>query len=124
MKYNPLFKKVDEDDSLARSPEFCDKVRQLGCVLETTGGYNSTSNGQVEHSNRFDANDIRPGLSTMKIIIGDKLPRGMNINQFWCCALSTGTMNHRYVYNRMRGDSPYFFVHQQRPSIKHLITLL
>ena len=95
----------------------------LGLVLQTTGGYNSESNGQVERSNRFDANVIRPGLSTMNILIGPKLPSDLKINKFWCLALGNGTLIHRMIYNRMREDLPHFLVHGYRQSIKQLIPL-
>ena len=126
LNYKVLYLKVDEDGSLARSSEFCSKVEELNCVLQTTGGYNSTSNGQVERSNRFDANVVRPSLSTMNLLMGDKLaklPKPININKFWCCALNNGTIVHRMVYNRMRKDSPYYLVHKTRPSVKQLVPL-
>ena len=77
---------------MARSSEFCKQVELLRLVLQTTGGYYSESNGQVEQSNRFDANVIRPGLSTMNILIGPKLPSDLKIHRFWCLALGNGTL--------------------------------
>ena len=56
----------------------------------------------VERANQFDANVVRPALSTMNILMGHKLPSDMKIEEFWCCALQMGTMVHRRVYNRMR----------------------
>ena len=112
---------VDEDGALARSSEFCLAVRNESCILLTTGGGNSSSNGQVERSNQYDANIVRPGLSTMNMLMGKELPEDMNIEMFWCFALQQGTLIRRRLYNRMKGDSPYFLVHKRRPSVRELV---
>ena len=113
--------RVDEDGALSKSSEFCKLIVNENIVLQTTGGGNSENNGMVERANQFDANVIRPVLSTMNILMGDKLPATLPIESFWCCALQMSTMVHRRVYNRMRGDSPYFLVHKKRASIKELV---
>ena len=112
---------VDEDGALAKSSQFCSMIIDENCILETTGGRNSTNNGQVEQVNQYDANMIRPALSTMNILMGDLLPKNMSIEMFWCCALQNTTMIHRRMYNWMHGDSRYFLVHKKRPSIKEFV---
>jgi hypothetical protein len=52
------FIRVDEDKALANSAEFCQLICDLNCVLETTGGGNSTNNGMVERGNRVNANMV------------------------------------------------------------------
>ena len=121
MGYQVLFIQVDEDGAFARSSEFCQMIVEENIVLQTTGGGNSENNGMVERQNQFDANIVNPSLSTMKILMGHKLPDDMAIEEFWCLALQHGTMMKRRVYNRMRGDSPYFLVHKTRPSAKELV---
>ena len=113
--------RVDEDGALARSSEFCKAIINENIVLQTTGGGNSANNGMVERSNQFDANVVRPVLSTMQLLMRDKLPMDLGIEAFWCCALQMSTLIHRRIYNRLRGDSPYFLVHKKRPSAKELV---
>ena len=44
--------RVDEDGSLAKSSDFCQLLFQLGITLQTTGGYSSDLNGNVEILNK------------------------------------------------------------------------
>ena len=84
--YTVLFVRVDEDGSHANSSEFCSLIQSLNCLLETTGGGNSTNNGMVKSGNHPIANMIRSILLTMNIIFGDKLEPPLKIEQFWCFA--------------------------------------
>ena len=92
-----VFIRVDEGGELARSSEFCQIIVEENVILQTTGGGNSENNGVVERANQFDADLLRPALSTMETLMGDKLPEGMSIEMFWCCALQTSTMTKRRV---------------------------
>ena len=121
MGFTVLFIRVDEDGSLANSSEFCTLVQSLNCLLETTGGGNSTNNGMVERGNRTRANMIRSMLSTMNMLFGEHLPKDVLIDQFWCFAYQHACFTQRRLYNRMRDEIPYFLVNGKRPSAKELI---
>ena len=82
MGYEVIFIRVDEDSSLANSSEFCSLIKKLNCLLETTGGGNSTNNGMVETGNRSRANMVRSSLATMDIMFGNELPKEISIDQF------------------------------------------
>ena len=92
MGYQIHIIRVDEDGSLACSSEFCEAIVQENIVLQTTGGGNSENNGMVERANQFDANMVRPSLSTMNVLMGEKLPNDMCIAMFWCLSLQNGIM--------------------------------
>jgi hypothetical protein len=115
------FIRVDEDRALANSAEFCQLICDLNCVLETTGGGNSTNNGIVERGNRVNANMVRTALTTMSTILGDDMPKDFNIEELWCFALQHSVFVRRRLYNRMRKEVPYFLVYKTRPSIRELI---
>ena len=121
MGYTVLFIRVDEDSSLANSSEFCTLIQSLNCLLETTGGGNSTNNGMVESGNRPKANMVRSILSTMNIIFGQHLEPPLKIEQFWCFAYQHTCFIQRRLYNRLRKDIPYVLVHGKRPSILECI---
>jgi hypothetical protein len=44
MGFEVTFIRVDEDSSLAKSAEFCSLIMNMNCLLQTTGGGNSTNN--------------------------------------------------------------------------------
>ena len=75
--------------------------------METTGGGNSSNNRMVEQGNRTKADMIRSQLSTMKILMGNDLPKGLEIQKFWCFAYQYSSFILRRMYNRLRGDIPY-----------------
>jgi hypothetical protein len=115
------FIRVDEDKALANSAEFCKLICDMNCILETTGGGNSTNNGMVERGNRVNANMVRTALTTMQTILGDDLPPDFNIEELWCFALQHSVFVRRRLYNRMRKEIPYFLVYKRRPSFRELI---
>lgn len=117
------FIRVDEDGSLANSSEFCSLLMRLNCLLETTGGGNSTNNGMVEVGNRTKANMVRAQLSTMKILFGHTLPEDIPITKFWCFAYQNACFIQRRLYNRIKKEIPYFLVHGKRPSIRENVPL-
>jgi hypothetical protein len=94
----------------------------LNCILETTAGGNSENNGEVECSNRTNANMVRSALTTMKSIIilnGSNLQ--IEIEELWCFALQHCVFIQRRLYNQMRKDIPYFLVYGIRPTAKELV---
>ena len=95
MGFQVVFIKVDEDGALAQSSQFCKGIMEENCVLQTTGGGNSLSNGIVERANGFDANIVRPGLATMQLLMGHLLPKDMQIEMFWCLVLQLATITWR-----------------------------
>ena len=120
MGYEVTFVRVDEDKGLARSSEFCALVVKLNCVLETTGGGNSTNNGKVERQNRTKADMVRSALATGQILFGSDLPSDMSIETFWCFAYQHACYTHRVLYNRLRNASTYTLVHNDVPSVNRL----
>ena len=123
MGYNTNFVRVDEDSSLAQLSEFCKLLVDMNCILETTGGGNSTNNGMVEIGNRSRANMVRAQLSTLNIMIHDVLPKHMDIKSFWCYAYQHSCFLQRRLYNRSIDDIPYFLVHGHRPTSLELVIL-
>ena len=121
MGYTVLFIRVDEDSSLANSSEFCTLVQDMNCLLETTGGGNSTNNGMVESGNRSRGNMVRSILSTMNVIFGHELPSDIKMEAFWCFAYQHACFIQRRLFNRLRNESPYFLVHNSRASILECI---
>ena len=119
--YAPIFIRVDRDGALAQSAEFCMVVTSENCILETTGGGNSSNNGMAEVQNRADATLVRSGLMTLLLMIRHVKPAELDIRKFWCCILMLVNEVKRKVINRMRGDSPFFLVHGRRPSAKELV---
>ena len=120
MGYQVTFIRVDEDKGLARSSEFCALVVELNCVLETTGGGNSTNNGKVERQNRSKADMVRSALATGQILFGSDLPSDMSMESFWCFAYQHACYTHRVLYNRLRKASSYVLVHKDIPSANRL----
>ena len=123
MGHNVTFIRVDEDGSLANSTEFCRLLMTMNCLLETTGGGNSTNNGIVEVGNRTKANMIRSQLSTMNLLFGHTLPEDTPITKFWCFAYQMACFILRRLYNRSKKDIPYFLVHGKRPSMLENVPL-
>jgi hypothetical protein len=116
------FIRVDEDRALALSSEFCELILELGCVLETTSGGNSTNNGVVERGNRVNGNMIRTALTTLKSLIpSNQLPNDFKVEELWCFALQHSVFVQRRMYNRLRKDIPYFLVWKKRPSARDLV---
>lgn len=118
--HNPTFVRVDEDSALAECSHFCALLVELGCILETTGGYNSTNNGKVERSHLTLKNMVRASLYNAQLLFGDSLPPNLPIQKFWCFALQHAAYTLRRMYNRMRDNTPYFLVHGDRPSVNEL----
>ena len=123
MGFETTFVRVDEDGALAKSSEFCKLLVDMNCVLETTGGGNSTNNGIVERGNRSRANMVRAQLATLNLLIHKVLPSDMDIREFWCYAYQHSCFLQRRLYNRSIDDIPYFLVHKKRPSALELIIL-
>ena len=121
MGYTVLFVRVDEDGALAKSTEFCNLIKDLTCLLETTGGGNSSNNDISERSNYTRADMMRSQLTVMHLMFGRHLPEGIEINMFWCFAYSMAAFIQRRIYNRSHGDVPYFLVHKSRPSLNECI---
>jgi hypothetical protein len=116
------FVRVDEDQGLARSAEFCELILELNCVLETTAGGNSTNNSIVERGNRVNANMIHSALTTLKSLIPkDESPTTMKIEELWCFALQYCVYVQRRMHNRLRKDTPFFLVFKKRTSALNLI---
>lgn len=113
MGYNVIFVQVDEDGALAHSSEFCQAIVDEHCVLETTGGGNSTNNGIVERGNSIDEHMVCATLATMDLLMGHLLPSDMCIQQFWCFALAQATMVQRRssTLHLIHGDTPFHMVH-------------
>ena len=120
MGYKAIFFRVDEDRALARSSEFSSLILELNGIIQTTGGYNSENNGKVERPHRTLGDMVRSMLGTANIVFGDKLPKGMTIKQFWCFALQNACEKLRRIYNKNRGETPYFLVHHQKPKLSDL----
>ena len=123
MGFETTFIRVDEDGALAKSSEFCKLLVDLNCILETTGGGNSTNNGVVERGNRTRANMVRAQLATLNLLIHKVLPSDMDIRQFWCYAYQHSCFLQRRLYNRSIDDIPYFLIHKKRPSALELIVI-
>lgn len=120
MGYKALFIRVDEDKALAGSSEFNKLLIEMNCILQTTGGGNSENNGKVERSHRTLADMVRSSLGTAKIIFGSKLPKKLKITMFWCFALQNACEKLRRLYNKNRGNTPYFMVHNVKPKLSDL----
>jgi hypothetical protein len=95
----------------------------MNCVLETTGGGNSTNNGVVERGNRSRADMVRAQLATLNLLIYKVLPKDMDIREFWCYAYQHSCFLQRRLFNRSINDIPYFLVHKKRPSVLELVAL-
>ena len=121
MGYSVLFIRVDEDGALAKSTEFCRLVVELDCLLETTGGGNSSNNGISERSNYTRADMMRSQLSVMHILFGKYLPKDVDINSYWCFAYVMAGFVQRRIYNRMHDEIPFYLVHKQRPSLRECV---
>ena len=121
--YEVNFIQVDEGGELARSAIFTQFVCNNDCIMETTGGGNSSNNGMVERGNRTKADMITSQLSTMKVLMGSDLPKGFEVQKFWCFAYQYSSFILRRMYNRLRGDIPYYLVHKERPSARELVPL-
>ncbi len=111
LHHNPVFVRLDLDGALAQSAEFCQAVIDEHCIVEITGGGNSLNNGMAERQNGYDADLVRSSLMTLYLMIKHVMPPDLDIRKFWCCMLMHVNEIKRKVYNRMRGDSPYFLVH-------------
>ena len=107
MGYTVIFVRVDEDGALAKSSEFCRLIRDdLFCLLETTGGGNSTNNGVSERSNYTRADMMRSQLTLMYLLFGKHLPQNIDMNMFWCFAYLNAAFVQRRLYCRTHDDVP------------------
>ena len=59
---------------------------------------------------------VRAMLATFKIIIGNDLPSGLDIRQFWCYTYQYANFVLRRTYNSTRKAIPYTLVHSGRKS--------
>ena len=117
------FIRVDEGGELANSTVFSEFVFKNNCILQTTGGGNSTNNGKVERGNRTKADMIRAQLTTMNILMRPSLPPNFNIATFWCFVYCHTPFVMRRMFNRTNKDLPIFMVEKRRPSIRELVPL-
>ena len=117
------FIRVDEGGELANSSVFAEFVFKNNCILQTTGGGNSTNNGIVERGNRTKADMIRSQLTTMSILMKSYLPPDFKIETLWCFVYCHTAFVMRRMYNRSRKDIPIFLVEQRRPSVRELVPL-
>jgi hypothetical protein len=79
---------VDEDGALANSTEFCDFLVECHISLDTTSGYASFLNGEIERPHRTIANMVHA------MILNSGLP-----DTLWCYAAKTATDIYRYTYH-------------------------
>ena len=123
MGYNVIFIRVDEDGALAQSVELCELIVNLECIMETTGGGRSENNGAVEIGNRICANMVRTRLATLYTMIGDLLPKDMDIRLFWCYCYQLEVFTQRRLYNQHLGDTPEYKVLKQRSLVQQLVPI-
>ena len=123
MGYVVNFIRVDEGGELANSSSFAEFVFKSDCILESTGGGNSTNNGKVERQNRTKGDMIRAELSTLNFMIKDDLPDQMPVESFWCLSYCHANFVKRRMYSHTLKDTPHFAVTGKRPSARELVPL-
>ena len=116
--FTPAVFKMDEGGDLAKSTEFCKELSDMGLIIHSTGGDNKTSNGIVERFHQTLHQMNRSSLSTLKVMLPEKLPLGIQIESFWDVCLVYMVQIKRVLFSKAIGDSPYFLMHKRRPSFR------
>jgi len=101
--------RVDEDGALARNFEFTKILLQNNLTMDTTGGYASLLNGNVERPHRTIADMIR----ALYFNAGHSPDK-------WCFAAETAADIYRLTLHSALGISPHKAWYNTKPSIHHL----
>ncbi len=101
--------RVDEDGALARNFEFTKLLLQNNLTMDTTGGYASFLNGNVERPHRTIADMIR----ALYFNAGHSPDK-------WCFAAETAADIYRLTLHSALGISPHKAWYNTKPSIHHL----
>ena len=98
------FIRVDENGGLARSSELMKTCHNLNIIVQITGVYASSLNG----------NSYIPNKTLANITISNLL-KSSHKKELWCFAYQYSIWLFRRTDNRFRGDVPYFLWDGTRP---------
>ena len=112
LNFNVCFISVDDGGALAKIYELFTLLHSLDLVLETTGCYESSLNGKVEHHHHTIAN-----------MVASKLMFSVFYKSFWFLEFQDSIWKMHCRLNHLRENTPYFLVHGSKPCWKYFRVL-